>query len=77
MNQRGDAMRRPARASMPPRNRRRWQIAAGVVLLWIILWIATGSIAGAFIFLIALAALSIVNIPFLRRDVEITTQQNL
>src|ERR1700749_4364214 len=57
MNQWGDAMRRPARASMPPRNRRRWQIAAGVVLLWIILWIATGSIAGAFIFLTALAAL--------------------
>ncbi len=57
MNQRGDAMRRPARTSMPPRNRRRWQIAAGVVLLWIILWIATGSVAGAFIFLIALAAL--------------------
>jgi hypothetical protein len=57
MNQRGDAMRRPARASMPPRNRRRWQIAAGVVALWIILWIATGSVAGAFIFLIALAAL--------------------
>jgi hypothetical protein len=42
---------------MPPRNRRRWQIAAGVVLLWIILWLATGSVAGAFIFLIALAAL--------------------
>src|ERR1700754_1553085 len=57
MNERGDAARRPARASMPPRTRRRWQIAAGVVALWIILWLATGSLAGAFIFLIALAAL--------------------
>jgi hypothetical protein len=57
MSQRGDAVRRPARASMPARNRRRWQIVAAVVVLWIILWFATGSVAGAFIFLIALAAL--------------------
>src|ERR1700744_4096464 len=57
MSQRGDAVRRPARASMPARNRRRWQIVAAVVAAWIILWFATGSVAGAFIFLIALAAL--------------------
>src|ERR1700749_3666939 len=43
MSQRGDAVRRPARASMPARNRRRWQIVAAVV--------------GALIILLALAAL--------------------
>jgi FHA domain len=45
------------RTSFPPRNRRRWQIAAVVVALWIVLWIATGSVLGAIIFLLVIAAL--------------------
>jgi hypothetical protein len=52
----GGAARRGGR-TFPPRNRRRWQIAAAVVALWIILWIATGSVLGAIIFLLVIAAL--------------------
>ena len=57
MSEQGGAARRVGRASMPSRNRRRWQIVAGVVVLWIILWLVTGSVLGAIIFLLVIAAL--------------------
>jgi hypothetical protein len=53
----GGAARRVGRTNFPPRNRRRWQIVAGVVVLWIILWLVTGSVLGAIIFLLVIAAL--------------------
>ncbi|HWG12254.1 MAG TPA: FHA domain-containing protein [Streptosporangiaceae bacterium] len=43
--------------ALTSRKNRRWQIVAGIVVAWIILWIATGSVGGAFIFLIVIAAL--------------------
>src|ERR1700744_1687734 len=62
----GGAARRVGRTSFPPRNRRRWQIAAAVVALWIILWIATGSVFGAIIFLLVIAALVVAAVFGLR-----------
>ncbi|HEY0716771.1 MAG TPA: hypothetical protein VGD68_04075, partial [Streptosporangiaceae bacterium] len=50
--------RRPARTGLQSRQNRRWLIVAGVAVAWIILWFVTGSIGGAFIFLIVLAALA-------------------
>jgi hypothetical protein len=61
----GGAARRVGR-TFPPRNRRRWQIAAAVVALWIILWIATGSVLGAIIFLLVIAALVVAAVFGLR-----------
>src|ERR1700761_9213379 len=57
MSEQGGAARRVGRAPMPSRNRRRWQIVAGVVVLWIILWLVPGSGLGAIIFLLVIAAL--------------------
>src|ERR1700748_1947815 len=62
----GGAARRVGRTSFPPGNRRRWQIAAAVVALWIILWIATGSGFGAIIFLLVIAALVVAPVFGLR-----------
>jgi hypothetical protein len=59
MSEQGGPGRRPARMALTSRKNRRWQIVAGVVVAWIILWIATGSVGGAFIFLIVIAALGV------------------
>lgn len=59
MSEQGEAVRRPARMSFPSRNRRRWKIVAGVVACWIVLLIVTGSVTGATIFLVILAALAV------------------
>jgi hypothetical protein len=45
------------RAPIPPRHRRRWIIAAAVVGAWLVLMVATGSLAGSVFLLIVLAAL--------------------
>ena len=44
MADRSDVMRRPPRAPLRPRSRRRWAIAAGVAGLWALLLAGTGSL---------------------------------
>jgi len=60
MSEHGEAMRRPARASLPPRSRRRWKIAAGVAVAWVVLFAISGSVTGATVLLIVLAAFAVV-----------------
>ncbi len=60
MSEHGGAMRRPARASLPPRSRKRWQIAAGVAACWVVLFAISGSVTGATVLLIVLAAFAVV-----------------
>jgi hypothetical protein len=66
MSEQGEAVRRPARMSFPSRNRKRWKIAAGVVACWIVLLIVTGSVIGATIFLVIIAALGVAAVFGLR-----------
>jgi FHA domain len=60
MSEHGEAMRRPARASLPPRTRKRWKIAAGVAVAWVIMFAISGSVTGATVLLIVLAAFAVV-----------------
>ena len=60
MSDHGEAMRRPARASLPPRSRKRWKIAAGVAVAWVVLFAISGSVTGATVLLIVLAAFAVV-----------------
>jgi uncharacterized membrane protein len=50
----------------PSRNRRRWKIVAAVVVCWIVLLIVTGSVLGATIFLLVIAALGVAAVFGLR-----------
>jgi len=60
MSDHGEAVRRPARASLPPRSRKRWKIAAGVAVAWVVLFAISGSVTGATVLLIVLAAFAVV-----------------
>jgi hypothetical protein len=60
MSEHGEAMRRPARASLPPRSRKRWKIAACVAVAWVVLFAISGSVTGATVLLIVLAAFAVV-----------------
>ena len=60
MSEHGEAMRRPARASLPPRSRKRWKIAAGVAVAWVVMFAISGSVTGATVLLIVLAAFAVV-----------------
>ena len=66
MSEHGEVMRRPARASLSPRKRKRWGIAGGAVACWVILMAATGSLTGATILLFVLAAFGVVGVFGLR-----------
>ena len=66
MSEHGEVTRRPARASLSPRKRKRWMIVGGAVLCWVILMAATGSLTGATILLIVLAAFGVVAVFGLR-----------
>ena len=60
MSEHGEAMRRQARASLPPRTRKRWKIAAGVAVAWVVMFAISGSVTGATVLLIVLAAFAVV-----------------
>jgi hypothetical protein len=52
------AARRPARAPLQPRNRRRWAVAGGVAACWLVLELATGSVVSATVVLVVIAVLA-------------------
>jgi hypothetical protein len=59
MTERGEAVR-------PPASRKRWAIAAGVAACWIVLLVVTGSVIGATVLLVVIAALAVVSVAGLR-----------
>jgi hypothetical protein len=59
MTERGEAVRRPA-------SRKRWAIAAAVAACWIVLLVVTGSVIGATVLLVVIAALGFVSVAGLR-----------
>ena len=61
-----EAGRRPARAPLPRRSRRRWGIAAGVALCWVVAEIMTHSAVTATVLLVGLAGLGVACVVGLR-----------
>jgi hypothetical protein len=59
-------MRRPTRAPLPRRSRRRWAAAVGATACWVALLALTGSATGATLLLAVLAGLGIVSVLLLR-----------
>jgi hypothetical protein len=59
MTERGEAVR-------PPASRRRWAVAAAVAACWIVLLVVTGSVLGATVLLVVIAALGVVSVAGLR-----------
>ncbi|HEY1323017.1 MAG TPA: FHA domain-containing protein [Streptosporangiaceae bacterium] len=53
----GEAMRRPLRAPMPRRRRRRWAVAAAVAACWAVAIAKTGSIVAGTVLMLLVAAL--------------------
>jgi hypothetical protein len=66
MSKRGEGERRPARAPLPRRARKRWLVAAGVAVGWLFLLDVTGSIISATMLLAFLAGLGLVCVLILR-----------
>jgi hypothetical protein len=64
--ERSQAARRPARAPLQRRSRRRWLAAAGIAACWAILLDQTGSVMAATMLLALLAALTVVTAAALR-----------
>ena len=58
--------RRPPRAPMRQKNRRRWAIAGGVAAGWMVLEVLTGSVVSATVALIVIAGLAVVTVGGLR-----------
>ncbi|HEX6524744.1 MAG TPA: FHA domain-containing protein [Streptosporangiaceae bacterium] len=61
-----DAPRRPGRAPMRPRSRKRWMIVGGVAACWVVLELATGSALVATVLLVAVAGLGAATVAGLR-----------
>jgi FHA domain len=61
-----EAARRPVRAPLGRRTRRRWAIAGGVALGWLVLEVMTGSFLEATVLLVAIAALGVACVAGLR-----------
>ena len=53
-----EAARRPARAPLGPRSRRRWAVAGGVAACWLVLELVTGSVVSATVVLMVIATLA-------------------
>ena len=61
-----EAARRPVRAPLPRRSRRRWAIAGGVAMCWLVLEFMTGSAVTAMVLLVAIAGLGAAGMAGLR-----------
>jgi hypothetical protein len=66
MAERREAVRRPARAPLQQRSRKRWTVAAGFAVCWAILLALTGSVFSATLLLAVLAGLGIVSVLVLK-----------
>ena len=66
MNDSRDAARRPVRAPLQRRSRRRWAIAGGVAVCWLLAEIVTGSVLTATVLLVAIAGLGAIVVAGLR-----------
>ncbi len=66
MTDNGEAARRPVRAPLRRRSRRRWAIAGGVAMCWLIVELMTGSAVTATVLLVAIAGLGAAGIAGLR-----------
>lgn len=66
MNDSREAARRPVRAPLQQRSRRRWAIAGGVALCWLVAEIMTGSVLTATVLLVAIAGLGAAVVAGLR-----------
>ena len=60
MADRSDVMRRPPRAPLRPRSRRRWAVAAAIAALWALLLAGTGSLVVGTALLMLFAAVGVV-----------------
>ncbi|MGH3272699.1 MAG: hypothetical protein ACRDNZ_00010, partial [Streptosporangiaceae bacterium] len=61
-----EARRRPQRGSLGQRSRRRWAIAGGVAVCWLVLEVVTGSVLAATILLVVIAGLGLAGVAGLR-----------
>ena len=61
-----EAARRPVRAPLQRRSRRRWAIAGGVALCWLVAEIMTGSVVFATVVLVVIAGLGAAGVAGLR-----------
>ena len=61
-----EAARRPVRAPLQRRSRRRWAIAGGVVVCWLLADVVTGSAVAATVLLVAIAGLGVACVAGLR-----------
>jgi FHA domain len=66
MNDSREAVRRPVRAPLQRRSRRRWAIAGGVAMCWLIAEIMTGSAVTGTVLLVAIAGLGVASVAGLR-----------
>lgn len=66
MNEDREAARRPPRAPVRQRSRRRWAIAGGIAASWVVLEVLTGSVVSATVALVVIAALAAVTVGGLR-----------
>jgi hypothetical protein len=66
MADRSDVMRRPPRAPLRPRSRRRWAVAAAIAALWALLLAGTGSLVVGTALLMLFAAVGVVCVVALR-----------
>jgi len=61
-----EAARRPARAPLQQRSRRRWAIAGGIAACWVVLEVVTGSALSATVLLVIIAGLGVASVGGLR-----------
>jgi hypothetical protein len=61
-----EAARRPVRAPLPRRSRRRWAIVGGVAMCWLVAELMTGSALTATVLLVAIAGLGVAGVGGLR-----------
>jgi hypothetical protein len=61
-----EAARRPARAPLRQRSRRRWAIAGGIAACWVVLEVVTGSALSAAVLLVVIAGLGAASVGGLR-----------
>jgi FHA domain-containing protein len=60
------ATRRPTRAPLPRRSRRRWAVVGGVAACWVVLYVVTDSAISATVVLVVIAALAAAGLGGLR-----------